>query len=236
MSDLHENKNVKLERLLKQKVELSDLIGPKSDTLSSTIAACSHPIKVVHLCTNDFGGAGKAAYRLHKGLQSIGIDSSMLVLNKRSCDSSVKALQTQKSGYRVIASDIPRYESPVWVHQYEKWCQSMAKYPNRQEGIDIFKDGTSKIRLDLINEIQEADIIQMHWVAGMIDWPNVTHTLHKPIVWTLHDMNPFTGGCHYAGNCKKYMKDCGACPHWGQIMSMICLIIYGGRNVMLLEV
>ena len=28
-------------------------------------------------------------------------------------------------------------------------------------------------------------------------------------------MNPFTGGCHYAGNCKKYQTGCGACPQLG---------------------
>ena len=33
-----------------------------------------------------------------------------------------------------------------------------------------------------------------------------------PIVWTLHDMNPFTGGCHYSGDCGKFRESCGACP------------------------
>jgi glycosyltransferase involved in cell wall biosynthesis len=34
----------------------------------------------------------------------------------------------------------------------------------------------------------------------------------KPIAWTLHDMNPFTGGCHYAGSCAKFETDCHVCP------------------------
>jgi glycosyltransferase involved in cell wall biosynthesis len=33
-----------------------------------------------------------------------------------------------------------------------------------------------------------------------------------PVVWTLHDMNPFTGGCHYSGPCDRYQARCGACP------------------------
>ncbi|MBT8351462.1 MAG: glycosyltransferase, partial [Deltaproteobacteria bacterium] len=28
-------------------------------------------------------------------------------------------------------------------------------------------------------------------------------------------MNPFTGGCHYAGDCLKYKTSCGACPQLG---------------------
>ena len=28
-------------------------------------------------------------------------------------------------------------------------------------------------------------------------------------------MNPFTGGCHYVGDCRKYESQCGACPQLG---------------------
>lgn len=34
----------------------------------------------------------------------------------------------------------------------------------------------------------------------------------KPIVWTMHDMWPFTGICHYASDCDKYTKECHYCP------------------------
>lgn len=37
----------------------------------------------------------------------------------------------------------------------------------------------------------------------------------KSIVWTLHDMNPFTGGCHYSADCERYQSGCGACPQLG---------------------
>jgi len=63
-----------VEDLLRQKLELADLLiegGVPSD------------LKVVHLCSLDYGGAGKAAYRLHKGLQSIGIQSTMLVMERQ---------------------------------------------------------------------------------------------------------------------------------------------------------
>jgi glycosyltransferase involved in cell wall biosynthesis len=36
--------------------------------------------------------------------------------------------------------------------------------------------------------------------------------LNKPIVWTLHDMWPFTGGCHYDDECGKFKQSCGKCP------------------------
>jgi glycosyltransferase involved in cell wall biosynthesis len=37
----------------------------------------------------------------------------------------------------------------------------------------------------------------------------------RPIVWTLHDMWPFTGGCHYDNECGRYSQSCGRCPVLG---------------------
>ena len=37
----------------------------------------------------------------------------------------------------------------------------------------------------------------------------------KQIVWTIRDMWPFTGGCHYSFNCEKYKLKCGSCPVLG---------------------
>jgi len=42
------------------------------------------------------------------------------------------------------------------------------------------------------------------------------YELHKktnaPIFWLMYDMAPFTGGCHYAWECKGYQNQCGNCP------------------------
>jgi hypothetical protein len=49
-------------------------------------------MRVLHLSTMDIsGGAARAAYRLHKGLQTNGISSSMMVQFKESDDLSVIA-------------------------------------------------------------------------------------------------------------------------------------------------
>jgi len=44
---------------------------------------------------------------------------------------------------------------------------------------------------------QEADVIHLHWVAGFLDYPSFFRKNKKPIVWTMHDMNPIMGGFHY---------------------------------------
>ena len=39
--------------------------------------------------------------------------------------------------------------------------------------------------------------------------------LNVPIVWSLHDMWAFTGGCHYTQSCDRYLQSCGTCPQLG---------------------
>ncbi|WP_075590611.1 glycosyltransferase [Labilibacter marinus] len=61
------------------------------------------------------------------------------------------------------------------------------------------------------------DIIHLHWVAKWIDYPSFFNSIpdNTPIIWTLHDQNPMTGGCHYSWECKRYKKECNTCPQLG---------------------
>ncbi len=57
------------------------------------------------------------------------------------------------------------------------------------------------------------DIINLHWIANWIDYPSFFKSIPNdiPIVWYLHDMNPFTAGCHYSYNCELYNQSCYPC-------------------------
>lgn len=62
--------------------------------------------------------------------------------------------------------------------------------------------------------VQEADILHLHWINfGFLSLESLKKllALKKPIVWTLHDMWAFTGGCHHARHCPHYQKACGNC-------------------------
>jgi glycosyltransferase involved in cell wall biosynthesis len=63
--------------------------------------------------------------------------------------------------------------------------------------------------------VRAADLIHLNWVNhGFVDVRELSY-LNKPIVWTMHDMWPFTGGCHYSMGCERYMKRCELCPVLG---------------------
>ncbi len=54
------------------------------------------------------------------------------------------------------------------------------------------------------------DIINLHWVEWGFLQIETLPKFGKPLVWTLHDMWAFTGGCHYSQECDRYQGFCGA--------------------------
>lgn len=149
------------------------------------------------------GGAARAAHRLHNSLLNAGIESQMLVLTKKSDESTIitpiriKKLQTLHSLFR------QNLEKP-WRYLYPNW--------NKTEfSISWVPFG------GLINAIQkiDPDIVHLHWICGGMIRIEDLKKIKKPIVWSLHDMWAFTGGCHYDGGCGKYATSCGSCPILG---------------------
>lgn len=63
--------------------------------------------------------------------------------------------------------------------------------------------------------VRSADIIHLHWINHAFLRPEDLarlSSLNKPIVWTFHDSNAFTGGCHVRYDCDHFLKECGDCP------------------------
>lgn len=156
-------------------------------------------MKPLILNTSDIeGGAARAAYRLHKGLRSIGLDSQMLVQTKSSDDHTVVGPQTKIQ--KVFGMIRPTLDS-LFVQLYPKRDNvlfSPAVLPNN----------------NLVTKVKrlDSDVINLHWIAkGMLNPKTLKH-FNKPLVWTLHDMWPFTGGCHYDSGCGRYQEACGKCP------------------------
>ena len=63
--------------------------------------------------------------------------------------------------------------------------------------------------------LRSADIIHLHWINHAFLRPEDLarlSSLNKPIVWTFHDSNAFTGGCHVRYDCDHFLMECGDCP------------------------
>jgi glycosyltransferase involved in cell wall biosynthesis len=147
-------------------------------------------------------GAARAAYRLHQGLLKLGINSKMLVQDKRIDDPTVISSPNQvarKMGkYRPLLDALP-----------------LNLYPNRQRHPVLFPlqwlPNTVTSQITALNP----DIINLHWICDGFVPIEALSKFNKPIVWTLDDMWAFTGGCCYSQECDRYTKSCGNCPVLG---------------------
>jgi glycosyltransferase involved in cell wall biosynthesis len=163
-------------------------------------------MKVVHINTLDTGGAAIAAYRIHAGLRDSGMDSNMLVLRQT------------RSAAGVHAIPCATHDGQCLQRLFTRWGAISGKYPRRPKGLELFSDTHTEVNLSGLALLEDADIIHLHWVAGVLNFNNLfALSQGKSLVWTLHDMNPFTGGCHYAGHCLHYRQQCGACPQLGSV-------------------
>lgn len=164
-------------------------------------------MKTLLINTSDVrGGAARASYRLHQGLEQVGINSAMLVQDKRSTDISVigpKLIGWKGVGvnyiFRYIFDKLPLLLYPKY-HKKNVWSPQWL--PNK-----IHK------KIDRLNP----DIVHFHWICdGFVPIQEVAK-IKQPLIWTLHDMWPFTGGCHYNGTCDRYVYECGKCPQLGSV-------------------
>jgi glycosyltransferase involved in cell wall biosynthesis len=65
-----------------------------------------------------------------------------------------------------------------------------------------------------VSGVREDSIIHLHWVEGVVGHDRLKAWLDqgRKVVWTLHDMAPFTGGCHHAFECDGFSENCKNCP------------------------
>lgn len=149
-------------------------------------------MKVVHISSSDSGGAGIAALRLNKALNSIGVDSSLLCVHKST------------NNDKVIRYNIP-FISKLVAHSHlpilqNKYINNVELYEKNYEAVS-FPEAIYDLSCSPL--IKDADIINLHWVGNVLNYSKFFKNVQKPIFWTLHDMNPFMGISHYMGDFYK---------------------------------
>lgn len=148
---------------------------------------------------DDGGGAAIATHRLHRGLRSIGVDSHLMVLNKNTDDPAVITPKPQTRFTRLIARLYARWEGRFTARTYAK----------RRE---LFSPARCPDNLGSSVKAFSPDLIHLFWINSGFMKIETLKQFKKPIVWTLHDMWPFTGGCHYDDECGRFQQSCGKCP------------------------
>jgi glycosyltransferase involved in cell wall biosynthesis len=159
-------------------------------------------LKVVHLNTYDGnGGAGRACLRLSKALNGQGVQSKTVVHYKFGNNPDVSTFNNNfiQKGYSAALIIVER----LLAKHYLKPLKTPFSFAWFGRSVNHHPD------------VIEADLVHLHWVNhGFLDPEHLAQIaeLNKPVVWTFHDSNAFTGGCHVRYTCDHYQRQCGNCP------------------------
>ena len=153
-------------------------------------------IKVAHVSTALTGGAGIAAYRVHQGmLNRSDIASSFLQKKDIGIDiNDVRNIENNVYTINPTYSLLYRFKKKLRLTDDDHYQKIIEKNPANYE---IITTPVNPFRIEDCQEVRDADIVHLHWVANFLNYPSFFKSIKKPIVWTLHDMNPFMGVFHY---------------------------------------
>lgn len=160
------------------------------------------PFKVAQISHNV--SESSMPYRLNDALNrhAEGTDSHLLL--RRAGNGIGKEIR--RSCYRRMQDSAKR-----WVAR--GMCRLTVPYDRNTPFYSVLGMGFS------VDQMEEADIVNLHWIAGRtLDFSRL-HLIGRPLVYTLHDTMPVTGGCHGEMGCLLYRNSCrGDCPRLGHIL------------------
>ncbi len=148
------------------------------------------PETITHVSFSSAGGAGSVARILSDEQRRRGQDSQLI---------SIITSDLRKS-----TLSAPLHTMAAGIDEY------IVKAADFSSPISVLRDQVNGLG---IRDIAGVDIIHLHGINGAMRLEDL-HSVpkHTRVVWTLHDMNPFTGACHYSLGCEGFKSSCAGCP------------------------
>ncbi len=143
---------------------------------------------MTHVSYSSAGGAGIVATRLRAAQAELGWSANLLTAST----SDLRSAPLEHPGL-TLASAVDEY---------------IIKKP----GFPSLFSSTREQQRSLPKKMPVSDVYHLHWTTGLFGADGAEAFQKAPVVWTLHDMNPFTGGCHHSFDCVGYTGGCSACP------------------------
>ncbi|MGB7325294.1 MAG: glycosyltransferase [Rubripirellula sp.] len=156
-------------------------------------------MRIAHLTAFMHGGAS-ALRRIHAGLNQAGIDSHVYAV----CDGESSPSQA------ITHLPVPRPSK--WDRRKSKWASrlklstqygwhSRIKTAAKENAdYEAFSPPAALVDVDLSPVVAGADVLHVHWTGDVVDYRSFFGRIDMPVVWTLHDQNPYLGGFHYQGD------------------------------------
>jgi glycosyltransferase involved in cell wall biosynthesis len=147
-------------------------------------------LRIAHLSFSSSGGAGGVASRLVEAQRKNGHDAYLV---------------SHISGsLRDVPLAHPLHTTAAVIDD------SLIRRRGFDAPISLVRDGLAPVGVTVL---EGADVIHVHWPNGLLNVSELGKIAQgRPIVWTMHDMNSFTGVCHYSLGCSGFQRGCSACP------------------------
>ena len=159
---------------------------------------------ILHVSTWDSGGgAANATRQLLQAQIDSGMNSKMFVGFKNTQDENIL---TQSIIFKTFSKILPLYsqrKSLPFTSMFKREFNDFIFSSNPRKS--VFDNRQRKI-------FNQFDLIHLHWISSGFISNQLLSSLNKPMIWTLCDMWPITGGCHYSGTCDGFKNECGKCP------------------------
>ena len=160
-------------------------------------------MNVLHLNTFMAGGAASGAYRLHSALRRMGVNSKILVQSKTTADEDVIAVPMN-----------------FWEKIEDRFDHRVLSWFTRdtEQGKYYFLPMPFFSRQDdrILSAVPfRPDLLIVHWTTAFADVRTmdiISRRYNIPVIWYMSDMEPMTGGCHYAFDCNEFATGCCHCP------------------------
>jgi glycosyltransferase involved in cell wall biosynthesis len=149
--------------------------------------------KILHVSFSKSGGAGIVAERLHDYQNNLSDYESSFLFDFQGSIRTDKFVDLSLTSRAIIDNKI------------------IKKY-NQKALLSLFRNREKSKFLEMIKS--NSGVTHLHWINGIINFKSLSKLikLNKKLVWTFHDMEPFTGGCHYSLDCDQLSKECIKCP------------------------
>lgn len=154
-------------------------------------------MRIIHLATTLSGGAGIGLWRYHRALRTQGVDSRILVMDPPPGTEA----EIGKVVWRKHPLPFRLAHRLGLVRTTQERLRTRIAELDRRAGnasYELFSLPCSDYCAEDHPWLREAEVVNLHWIAGLLDWPRFFHRVHQPLVVTLHDQYAYQGGFHYA--------------------------------------
>jgi glycosyltransferase involved in cell wall biosynthesis len=146
-------------------------------------------MRIAHISYSRRGGAGRVAQMLSEEMVNMGHESDFIYLSNSSLIRNF-------------------YRNPIIF--LSAIVDNYLVRSRKSKSLFSVLRGNFVSKFDL----SSFDVVHLHWTPGIFSFYDLFSISRKGkiIVWTLHDMWPFTGGCHHSFECERFTSSCVSCP------------------------